>query len=286
MVSTVRVRNHLSPIAADPQITTPSVFAESIGRQKQARAGSHHPCRTRAKAGRCEGAAGIRNQNTAKCQGWILHCRGARIPWPRKHSKRIHFIVRVHPIFAATLQQSDPAYRQWISEHTGIAHCIGFASNDDTDKLHLLFSTNSRAKSVNSFVHFSFGLERKAPRPIYTLNEKLELARMVATAVLNTHNYRYVHKNIRPSNILCVTEFKDGESQSNAQRASLPYELGRALLVGYSDARESSAGTERLGPQHVGEEIYIHRSRGNEDAELNARHTFLHDVLQPWRLFA
>jgi hypothetical protein len=98
--------------------------------------------------------------------------------------------------------------------------------------------------------------------------------------VLNTHNYRYVHKNIRPSNILCITDFKDGESRDSQSRsnAPLPSELGRALLVGYSDARLYDAGTRCMGPQQVGDEIYVHRSRGHQDATQNKKHSFLHDV--------
>lgn len=257
------------------QITTPSVFAKSIVRRNNHVLAPVIPVELERRLGDAKVLRGSAIKTLPNARGgfYIVEERGCR---GLESTQKESTIARIRDV-AATLQQSDPAYRQWISEQTCIAHCIGFISNDDTDKLHLLFSTNSLAKSVHSLRALLLRPERGA-RPIYTLNEKLELARMVATAVLNTHNYRYVHKNIRPSNILCITEFKDGESRSNAQRASLPFELGRALLVGYSDAREASAGTERLGPQHVADEIYIHSSRGNEDAERNTRHTFLHDV--------
>jgi hypothetical protein len=188
-------------------------------------------------------------------------------------------IARIRDV-AATLHQSDPVRREWMSEHTGIAHCVGFASNDRTKTLQLLFNTSDRAKTINSLRGLLLRPSSGTPRPIYTLNEKIQLAQMVATAVLNTHNYRYVHKNIRPSNILCITDFKDGESRGSQSRSNtpLPSELGRALLVGYSDARLYDAGTRRMGPQQVGDEIYVHRSRGHQDATQNKKHSFLHDV--------
>jgi len=101
-----------------------------------------------------------------------------------------------------------------------------------------------------------------------------------STAVLNTHSYRYVHKNIRPSNILCITEFREGESRAlqNQPNDSLPKELGQALLVGYSDARLSSAGSRRAGPEVILDEIYVHKTRGHKDSSQNQKHTFLHDV--------
>jgi len=184
---------------------------------------------------------------------------------------------------ATTLQPKDPADQQWMSEHTRIAHCVGFSSNDKTKVLRLLFRTNERTKTVHSLRALLLRPKQGGPRITYTLNEKIELAKTIATAVLYTHHYRYVHKNIRPSTILCVTEFKNGEtldssSASAIGQSSYPSELGRALLVGYSDARGFGAGTERLGPQHVGGEIYVHRTRGHGDKRLNTRHTFLHDV--------
>ena len=184
---------------------------------------------------------------------------------------------------ATTLQPKDPADQQWMSEHTRIAHCVGFSSNDKTKVLRLLFRTNERTKTVRSLRSLLLRPKQGGPHVTYTLNEKIELAKTIATAVLYTHHYRYVHKNIRPSTILCVTEFKNGETLDSPSPpatgpSSYPSELGRALLVGYSDARGFGAGTERLGPQHVGDEIYVHRTRGHGDKRLNMRHTFLHDV--------
>jgi hypothetical protein len=207
---------------------------------------------------------------------YIVEERGYR---GLESDERESTIARIRDV-AATLQQSNPARRDWMSEHTGIAHCVGFASNDQTKTLQLLFNTSDRAKTINSLRGLLLRPSPGTPRPTYTLNEKIQLARMVATAVLNTHNYRYVHKNIRPSNILCITDFKDGESRDlqSPSNAPLPSELGRALLVGYSDARLYDAGTRRVGPQQVGDEIYVHRSRGHQDAAQNKRHSFLHDV--------
>lgn len=171
----------------------------------------------------------------------------------------------------ATLHQSDPAIRELVSQKTSIAHCMGFVSNDRTQTLHLLFNTSSRAKTVNSLRRLL------SSSTSYTLNERIQLARMIATAVLNTHNYRYVHKNIRPSNILCILEGEPRVSQ-NQPNGSLPLELGQALLVGYSDARLGSAGSQRAGPEVILDEIYVHKTRGHQDPSKNQKHSFLHDV--------
>lgn len=178
---------------------------------------------------------------------------------------------------ASTLHQSNVELRDYMSRQTRIAQCVGFRGDPRTRKLQLLLRTNRRTQSIHSLRALLLN-----NNPGYTLNERIELAQMVTTAVFYTHSYRYVHKNIRPSTIVCITE-REGfelEAESNLKgaqlRSFLPRKLGTPLLVGYGDARMESASSRRTKEEHLLEEVYCHPSRrGSTPAK---KHTFLHDV--------
>jgi hypothetical protein len=105
---------------------------------------------------------------------------------------------------ASTLHQGNVELRGYMSRQTRIAQCVGFRGDPRTRKLQLLFRTSRRTQTIHSLRALLLNNS-----PGYTLNERIELAQMVTAAVFYTHSYRYVHKNIRPSTIVCITELGD-----------------------------------------------------------------------------
>ncbi|KAH9908330.1 kinase-like domain-containing protein [Xylariomycetidae sp. FL2044] len=103
-------------------------------------------------------------------------------------------------------------------------------------------------------------------RKNHSLNARLGLAKALARAVFFTHAYRYVHKDLRPGNILVET----------VDDTSRPHEFGQVLLAGFGDARAEAENKSSLrkGTSVDDINIYRHPSRV-KDIE---SYTFLHDV--------
>ena len=83
-----------------------------------------------------------------------------------------------------------------------------------------------------------------------SLNERLKIAQALAETVLQLHTSGWLHKGIRPDNIL----FVDADGQGwEAQNAKGPY------LAGYEYARPSNAVTETV-PSQPDNDLYRHPS--------------------------
>jgi hypothetical protein len=80
--------------------------------------------------------------------------------------------------------------------------------------------------------------------PKHSLNERLELASNLATAVWYVHSGHFVHKSIRPENIIIFIRERSSSEQSHHD--CYPRKLGPAFLAGFDRFRSEEAATFSL----------------------------------------
>ncbi|KAJ9602315.1 hypothetical protein H2200_013170 [Cladophialophora chaetospira] len=128
----------------------------------------------------------------------------------------------------------------------GVLSCRGVIKYIDTDpaqsRFEFIFSIPPSLQNPASLrgilVH---------SRDDYSLNDRLDLAKRIASSVLFVHNAGFVHKNIRPETILVF-----------AGKAS---PLQHPFLVGFEKFRPSESATYRIGDTRWDRNLYQHPKR-------------------------
>ena len=103
----------------------------------------------------------------------------------------------------------------------------------------------------------------------HDLRDRVTLAQSIASAVLEIHSAGFVHKNIRPNNILIF------ESADPSVR-KYPHRIGSAVVVGFDEARPDDEDSERIGTADWGANIYRHPHR--QGINPRVRYSMLHDI--------
>ncbi|CAN9308517.1 unnamed protein product [Alternaria alternata] len=152
----------------------------------------------------------------------------------------------------------------------GIPHCIGFASQpldplqpNQLARLRLIYHTPYETPRLRSLRRILL------KDPGFALNDRVHLAHTLAKAVYFTHISQYVHKDIRPGNILVC------DPNTSAEHTRWPHALGSAFLVGFSDARRSAAASHVVGTKATERDLYQHPERLEGKP---IKHSFMHDV--------
>ncbi|KAL8382590.1 hypothetical protein RB595_006393 [Gaeumannomyces hyphopodioides] len=155
---------------------------------------------------------------------------------------------------AAILHHADPRLM-------GILRCDGFQYDQLQNRFELHFPfpqglTDPRTLS---------GLlsDPSNPQVKHPLNQRITLAKSIVTAVFVLHSAGFVHKQIRPDNVV-VFERKD---QPDVQH--WPFAIGTPFLVGFDSARKVDAASLMLPVEDWEKSIYLsperHRlQRGDE----------------------
>ena len=92
------------------------------------------------------------------------------------------------------------------------------------------------------------------PPPGITLNDRFSLTALLARSVFFMHTSRFVHKNIRPENIIIV----EGESRATTRRP---------FLVGFEKFRLDRGQTSRQGDARWERDLYRHPERQGKQPE-------------------
>ncbi|CAF9927528.1 MAG: hypothetical protein GOMPHAMPRED_004425 [Gomphillus americanus] len=114
------------------------------------------------------------------------------------------------------------------------------------------------------------GNRRTAAHP---LDQRLNLARRLASAVYFYHSVGWVHKTIRSDNILML------EPTREDPLSLFPYTLGSSYLVNFASARADSGNTDLSLEERENEwflNVYRHPAR--QGANISARFTMAHDA--------
>lgn len=106
----------------------------------------------------------------------------------------------------------------------------------------------------------------------HSLSDRVALARGIASAVLYMHTCGFVHKSIRPDNILIFEKAVDaGADQS---KHHYPYVVGEPFLVGFDSLRRAVAASNMIKVEEWKKNVYLHpdRHRMTEGDEYTVRH--------------
>lgn len=143
-----------------------------------------------------------------------------------------------------TTQSIASLLRKADSETMGILSCRGFFwdSLQYRVELHFPFPTGG-FENPRSLLEL---LNDSADNPVngrhHSLNDRLNLAKRIATGIFYVHSGDFVHKNIRSSNIIIFKPTRDLPAQEKRYR-QYPRVIGQPFLVGYDGVRKFDAAS-------------------------------------------
>ena len=104
----------------------------------------------------------------------------------------------------------------------------------------------------------------------HPLNHRFRLANHLASSILYVHSGQFVHKAIKPENILMMT------NAGASPEEQFPHVLGWPFLVGFDRSRPASALSGKYGEAKLEDCLYQHPSRWGVTAE--EAFTMQHDI--------
>jgi hypothetical protein len=159
---------------------------------------------------------------------------------------------------AAGLHESDPSFM-------GLLHCNGFSAEPAYNRFALRFQYpvgKTKPQTLDCLL--------RSQKVRHSLSDRLVLARKLASAVLYLHSCGFVHKNLRPENVLVF----DTIAVQGAEKKSFPDVIGEPFLVGFDGVRKSAAASNMIRVEEWEKNIYLHpdRHRMSQGDEFTMRH--------------
>lgn len=171
-----------------------------------------------------------------KSTKWVL-----TDPIPYNHTDR-DILTRNVRSLATKLANVDP-------DVFNILKCCGFVESsggtDGPEALNLVFYTPTDSAQRPRSLRWHL-----KERTLHNLTDRVAFARQVATAISFVHTLGFVHKNVRPENLL---EFGSTESK-----------LGSLYLIGFEQVRVADGRTYRQGDSDRLKDLYRHPDRQGE----------------------
>ena len=130
----------------------------------------------------------------------------------------------------------------------------------------------SKPQTLLDLIKSRKGSSQELLPPQHPLNQRFELARKVACAVLYVQAMGWVHKSIRTNNVIILEK---GDSLSDA-KSSFPRQLGNPYLCGFDTARQDKAASDQRGDAFWELNIYRHPARQGLLPE--ERYSMNHDI--------
>lgn len=168
--------------------------------------------------------------------------------------------------------------REVDSSTMHILQCEGF-SEDHFDKKFTL--------------HFRFPPQKTNPRSLralladpcneklgqkHSLSDRVRLAQSIAAAVLYVHASGFVHKNIRPDNIIVFEpQLAATAPVLDKEACKFPRAIGQPYLAGYDGIRKEEAATLMIDTIEWQQRLYLPPERLREKSQ-RTKFTWRHDV--------
>ncbi|KAK0257831.1 hypothetical protein LTR91_017105 [Friedmanniomyces endolithicus] len=177
--------------------------------------------------------------------------------------KEVNSLLRTVRDFATRLHSVDPVVM-------GLLKCKGFSNDAIGHKLALRFEYPTGKDNPRTLEHLL--IDKQAPK--HSMSNRVALASKLASAVLYLHSCDFVHKNIRPSNVLV---FDDAVPHSaKLSHTTHPYVIGEPYLVGFDSVRKADARSNMIRVEEWKKNIYLHPDRHRmQDGD---EFTMVHDV--------
>ena len=172
---------------------------------------------------------------------------------------------------ALILREADPSIM-------GVLQCHGFRHERRQNRFELHFMFPNGAHNPRSLRDLLKDSKYKDVGAVHPLNHRLDLAKKLASAVFFIHSGGFVHKNIRPENII-IFEPDLAESACSAETikySQFPRALGAPYLVGYDGVRKVDAKSDRIAVDNPERGIYLSPERHR--LKVGDEFTMQHDV--------
>lgn len=171
---------------------------------------------------------------------------------------------------ASILHEADP-------DAMGVLQCRGFRQEPSQNRFELHFDfppDGHRPHSLRDLLRAPINQKVGIAHP---LNHRINLAKRLASAVFYIHSGDFVHKNIRPDNILIFEPtFTSNLDPKQAKYHQYPRALGTPFLVGYDGVRKVDAVSQRLLVKNWKKNIYLNPERHR--LQVGDEFTMQHDV--------
>lgn len=165
------------------------------------------------------------------------------------------------------------------SSTMGVLRCQGFRHDSDHSRFELHFNVPYGVNNPRSLRDIMKDPKYQDVGAVHPLNDRLNLAKKLASAVFFIHSGDWVHKNIRPENIVIFEPILSVNSDADAEvlkYRQFPRALGAPYLVGYDGVRKVDAMSDRTAVEDPTKRIYLsperHRLRVGDEF------TMQHDV--------
>ncbi|KAH7153546.1 hypothetical protein EDB81DRAFT_841724 [Dactylonectria macrodidyma] len=178
----------------------------------------------------------------------------------REHEIRYHHQVVCD--VAKILRQADPSFM-------GLLYCKGFVWDRLKCRFELHFPRPPGLHNPRTLLNLLTDPETKKKGVRHALNQRVALAKSIVTAIFFLHAANFVHKQIRPDNVLVfedeltalVSTSSSGGSQASTKKLGYPYVLGKPFLVGFDNVRKADAASLMLPEEDWKRNIYLSPER-------------------------
>jgi hypothetical protein len=155
----------------------------------------------------------------------------------------------------------------------GLLRCNGYTAEPARCRFALRLQYPAGKDSVGT-LHSLLVHEENSRGVQHSLGDRVLLARKLASAVLYMHTCDFVHKNIRPDNVLIFTD--DVPPGEDSAEYTYPRVIGEPFLVGFDNVRKAIAASNMIKVEDWKKNIYLHPDRHRMGA--GDEYTVRHDV--------
>ncbi|KAI9891722.1 MAG: hypothetical protein M1814_002472 [Vezdaea aestivalis] len=172
---------------------------------------------------------------------------------------------RVVREIACIFHEADP-------QLMGVLHCQGFLFDSLENRFELRFDYPESCHNPRSLLDVLSDPVNRERGVIHPLQQRIEVAKSVVSALFLLHAADFVHKQIRPDNIILFDQIRkkspDTDEIDDASvagtptgRDSYPYCLGRPFLAGFENCRKADAHSLMVGTEEWRKTIYLSPER-------------------------
>lgn len=158
------------------------------------------------------------------------------------------------------------------ASESGLLHCNGFSGEPIEWRFALHFEYPAGKVNPRTLHRLLTDPANSSPGIRHSKTDRIVLARRLASAVLYLHSANFVHKNIRPSNILVFDNMSPEGVDGKA--STYPNFVGEPYLFGFDAVRKADARSSMIRVEEWQKNIYLHpdRHRMKEGDEFTMRH--------------
>lgn len=168
-----------------------------------------------------------------------------------------------------TTQAIATQLRKADSTTMGILSCRGFFWDQPNNRMELHFPFPAGLENPRSLLDILAESDSN-PRSgrVHPLNDRLKLAKRIASGIFYVHSGDFVHKNIRSENIIIFEATADLPDAQKRLR-QYPRTIGHPFLVGYDGVRRVDAASLLLREEDWQKNLYLsparHRLRAGDE---------------------